>query len=44
LGLKAHNAIMRNDLLFKRWIGGGLVAVSVLGLWQLVSKHAQESL
>lgn len=33
LGLKAHNAIMRNDLLFKRWIGGGLVVVSVLGLW-----------
>ncbi len=32
LGLKAHNAIMRNDLLFKRWIGGGLVVVSVLGL------------
>ena len=44
LGLKAHNAIMRNDLLFKRWIGGGLVAVSVLGLWQLVSKHAQDLL
>jgi uncharacterized membrane protein YfcA len=35
LGLKAHNAIMRNDLLFKRWVGGGLVIVSVLGLWHL---------
>jgi protein-S-isoprenylcysteine O-methyltransferase Ste14 len=35
LGLKAHNAIMRNDLLFKRWIGGGLVIVSGLGLWGL---------
>ncbi|MEQ1530806.1 MAG: TSUP family transporter [Methylococcales bacterium] len=35
LGLKAHNLIMRNDLLFKRWIGGGLVVVSVLGLLQL---------
>jgi uncharacterized protein len=33
LGLKAHDAIIRNDLLFKRWIGGGLVVVSVLGLW-----------
>jgi uncharacterized protein len=32
LGLKAHNAIMRNDLFFKRWIGGGLVIVSSLGL------------
>jgi len=37
LGLKTHNAIMRNDLLFKRWIGGGLVTVSLLGLWQLYS-------
>jgi hypothetical protein len=44
LGLKAHNAIMRNDLLFKRWIGGGLIAVSVLGLWQLISKHARDFL
>lgn len=35
LGLKAHNAIMRNDSLFKRWIGGGLVIVSALGLWHL---------
>lgn len=44
LGLKAHNAIMRNDLLFKRWIGGGLVVVSILGLWHLYSKHALDSL
>ncbi len=35
LGLKAHHAIMRNDLLFKRWIGGGLVIVSGLGLWSI---------
>lgn len=35
MGLKAHDAIMRNDLLFKRWIGGGLVIVSALGLWHL---------
>lgn len=33
LGLKAHNTIMRNDLFFKRWIGGGLMLVSSLGLW-----------
>lgn len=32
LGLRAHEAITRNDLLFKRWIGGGLVVVSALGL------------
>jgi len=35
LGLKAHEIIMRNDLLFKRWVGGGLVIVSGLGLWNL---------
>jgi len=44
LGLKAHNAIMRNDLLFKRWIGGGLVVVSVVGLWYLYSRHISEPL
>jgi len=35
MGLRAHEAITRNDLLFKRWIGGGLVVVSTLGLWAL---------
>jgi uncharacterized protein len=35
LGLKAHAAILRNDLLFKRWIGGGLMIISGLGLWAL---------
>lgn len=35
LGLRAHNAITRNDLLFKRWVGGGLVIVSGLGLWSI---------
>jgi uncharacterized membrane protein YfcA len=35
LGLKAHNAIMMNDLFFKRWIGGGLVIISSLGLWNI---------
>ena len=32
LGLKAHSAIVHNDELFKRWIGGGLVIISGLGL------------
>ncbi len=44
LGLKAHNAMMRNDLIFKRWIGGGLVIVSLFGLWQLCSQFVQASL
>ncbi|MEE9355245.1 MAG: TSUP family transporter [Methylococcaceae bacterium] len=35
LGLKAHTAIMRNDVSFKRWVGGGLVVVSSLGLANL---------
>ncbi|MEQ1622963.1 MAG: TSUP family transporter [Methylococcales bacterium] len=43
LGLKAHAAIMRNDLLFKRWIGGGLVVVSTLGLLHLYAKEIQGS-
>lgn len=35
LGLRAHDAILRNDQQFKRVVGGGLVAVSGLGLWNL---------
>jgi hypothetical protein len=34
-GLKTHDAILRNDQAFKRWIGGGLMLVSLLGLWKL---------
>lgn len=32
LGLKTHDLIMRNDTLFKRWVGGGLVVVSSMGI------------
>jgi len=35
LGLKAHDAITRNDAHFKRWIGLGLMIVSGLGLWNI---------
>lgn len=41
LGLKAHHAVMRNDLLFKRWIGGGLVIISSLGLWAIMQGIAE---
>ncbi len=37
LGLKAHEHIVRNDALFKRWMGGGVVAISALGLWDQLS-------
>lgn len=37
MGLKAHQAITRNEALFKRWVGGGLVLVSALGLWNLLA-------
>ncbi|MFA7556919.1 MAG: hypothetical protein WCZ20_03870, partial [Hydrogenophaga sp.] len=37
LGLRAHDAILRNDHRFKRVIGAGLVVVSALGLWNLAS-------
>ena len=33
LGLKAHDSISKNDVVFKRWMGGGVVVVSALGLW-----------
>ena len=37
LGLKAHNSIVRNDALFKRWMGAGVVMISALGLWDQLS-------
>ncbi len=35
IGLRVHDAILRNDQKFKRWIGTGLMVVSSLGLWKL---------
>lgn len=35
IGLKAHDAILRNDRRFKRVMGIGLMAVSLLGLWNM---------
>jgi len=35
IGLKTHDLIMQNDVLFKRIIGGMLVVVSSLALWHL---------
>lgn len=37
LGLKAHDSIVKNDAVFKRWMGGGVVVISVLGLWDQIS-------
>lgn len=36
IGLRSHDAILKNDRLFKRWIGAGLMVVSLLALWQLL--------
>lgn len=36
LGLKAHDAISRNDALFKRWMGAGVVIISAMGLWEQI--------
>lgn len=36
IGLRTHDAIIKNDQLFKQWIGGGLLVVSGLGLWSLL--------
>ena len=35
IGLRTHEMILRNDVVFKRVIGGMLVVVSVLALWNL---------
>ncbi len=35
IGLKTHDMILRNDVVFKQLIGGMLVVVSGLGLWGL---------
>jgi len=35
VGLKTHEAILRNDVVFKRFIGAMLVGVSGLALWNL---------
>lgn len=45
LGLKAHDVMARNDVLFKRGLGAGLVVVSTLGLMKLdLAKHAYQAL
>ena len=36
VGLKMHERILRNDVVFKRVVGGVLMLVSVLGLGKLV--------
>jgi len=36
IGLKVHDAILRNDEKFKRWIGAGLMVISLLGLWHIL--------
>lgn len=36
IGLKTHDLIMQNDKLFKRILGGVLILISGLGLWQVL--------
>ncbi len=35
IGLRAHDAIMKNDRLFKRVVGSVLAVISLLGLWSI---------
>lgn len=37
IGLKVHDTISKNDITFKRWMGGGLVIISSMGLWTLIA-------
>ena len=36
LGLRAHDTISKNDVAFKRWMGGGIIMISSLGLWDQI--------
>lgn len=36
LGLKTHDYILKNHGAFTRWIGAGLMVVSVMGLWKIL--------
>lgn len=36
IGLKLHDMILQNDPLFKRFVGGMLIVVSSLGLWNIL--------
>lgn len=36
IGLKLHDVIIQNDQTFKRFVGGMLIAVSSLGLWNVI--------
>ena len=35
IGLKFHDRVLQNDLLFKRVLGAMLMVISILGLWQI---------
>ncbi|SFV59098.1 hypothetical protein MNB_SUP05-5-1126 [hydrothermal vent metagenome] len=36
IGLKLHNKIIKNDMLFKKWVGGVLSVISILGLIKII--------
>lgn len=36
LGLKAHHKILQNQIIFKRWVGGGLFVVSFFGILKAI--------
>ncbi len=37
LGIKAHDTILQNQTIFKRWIGVGLIVVSLIGIIQIIT-------
>jgi len=37
IGLKVHNQLVKNDAKFKRWIGGALLLVCIIGLTKVVN-------
>lgn len=41
IGLRVHDAISRNDRAFKRWMGGGIALISLLGLLDQIISASQ---
>jgi hypothetical protein len=37
IGLKVHDQLIKNDAKFKRWIGGALLLVCIIGLTKVIN-------
>jgi hypothetical protein len=37
VGLKVHDRVIENDTIFKRWMGGALVLICIVGLTKVLT-------